>query len=374
MLMTTTCSSNCKMAVASASMAECIVVGAPPQTAYAADLPASPTLWPTSLSTRCDLSHGFTPLALSNVNITGGIGQQRDGKAISADDAEYEHVQISCSLTGPACCTSLQQLTDRTPEHCWIQHESGGVKAIFLDYDGTLREFEARPEQAVPTPEIMELLRTLDSRSDLIAHIISGRDAAFLQAHFGSLNRFTLIAEHGYQILKPSSGTWELFQDSAYHDGPGSIWKAVVQPVMAAFVTDVPQSHIEEKATALVWHYREACQDQAKAAAESLFESLEEIRRKERLGNIKISHGHKIVEVSYKKVNKGLVIDRLCKERCQAGQPFGAVLAVGDDKTDEFMFAAAPKDALTVKVGPGDTQARFRIPSPAAVRDLLRSL
>jgi len=309
-----------------------------------------------------------------HLDLQDGIGQQRDNETTALDDAEPVDVRLSSSSTVPPCFQSLQQLSDRAPEHCWIQHESGGAKALFLDYDGTLREFEARPEQAVPTPEIMELLSTINSRNDLVAHIISGRDAAFLQTHFGSLSRFTLIAEHGYQIWKPSNCAWELFQDAAYHDGPGSIWKAVVHPVMAAFVANVPRSHIEEKATALVWHYREACQEQAKAAAESLLESLEEVRRKERLGNIKIAHGHKIVEVSYKKVNKGLVLDRICKERSQAGRPFKAVLAVGDDKTDEFMFAAAPKDALTVKVGPGDTQARFRIESPAAVRDFLRSL
>ena len=55
---------------------------------------------------------------------------------------------------------------------CWI----AGVllldccwKALFLDYDGTLREFEDRPEQAVPTAELR--LGKLGSRKKALGHV-----------------------------------------------------------------------------------------------------------------------------------------------------------------------------------------------------------
>ena len=35
--------------------------------------------------------------------------------------------------------------------------------------------------------------------------------------------------------------------------------------------------------------------------------------------------------------------------------------AIGDDRTDEDLFGALPTEAITIKVGPGDTKARFRV-------------
>ncbi len=51
--------------------------------------------------------------------------------------------------------------------------------------------------------------------------------------------------------------------------------------------------------------------------------------------------------------------------------PNWQVLCAGDDVTDETMFRAASENDLSIKVGPGDTAARFRISSPTAFRRLL---
>jgi trehalose 6-phosphate synthase/phosphatase len=47
---------------------------------------------------------------------------------------------------------------------------------------------------------------------------------------------------------------------------------------------------------------------------------------------------------------------------------------MGDDRTDEDLFAAVPPEAITIRVGPGLTRARFRLDSVPAVRSLLRIL
>jgi len=100
-------------------------------------------------------------------------------------------------------------------------------------------------------------------------------------------------------------------------------------------------------------------------------ERLEALRSREGLGDVRITHGQKIVEVSFRGVNKGTMLRRLCEERRNAGRPFEAVLAVGDDKTDEFMFSSAPPDSMTIKVGDGDSQAKFRVSSPSELRNFL---
>ncbi len=48
-------------------------------------------------------------------------------------------------------------------------------------------------------------------------------------------------------------------------------------------------------------------------------------------------------------------------------------LYMGDDATDEDAFRALA-DGVTVRVGAGDTAARYRVPDPAGAYDLLRTL
>ena len=45
-----------------------------------------------------------------------------------------------------------------------------------------------------------------------------------------------------------------------------------------------------------------------------------------------------------------------------------------DDRTDEDLFVSLPPAAISVKVGPGGTRARFRLDSTSAVRALLQML
>jgi trehalose 6-phosphate synthase/phosphatase len=43
----------------------------------------------------------------------------------------------------------------------------------------------------------------------------------------------------------------------------------------------------------------------------------------------------------------------------------------GDDRTDEDLFARLPETAWTVHVGDRPSRARFRLPGPPRVQDLL---
>ena len=45
-----------------------------------------------------------------------------------------------------------------------------------------------------------------------------------------------------------------------------------------------------------------------------------------------------------------------------------------NDRTDEDLFTSLPPDAISVKVGPGSTRARFRLESTSSVRSLLQML
>jgi len=263
-----------------------------------------------------------------------------------------------------------QRLDAQALQGLWPQ--TNKTKAIFLDYDGTLREFESQPELAVPTPELHRLLSALNDRHDLVVHIISGRDAEFLNQHFSVYSRIKLIAEHErrvagrFQIWRPdSASSW------AQSSRSSSSWKPLVRREMSNFQID--GCVIEEKASGLVWHYRGAAEDLGVTTAASLVERLEQLKTASAL-DVKITSGSKIIEVACRNVTKGDVMRRICDDRAALQEPFEAVLVAGDDVSDESMFLAAAQDFVTVKVGDADSHAKFYVPSPAELRSLLWQL
>jgi len=293
--------------------------------------------------------------------VEGGVelSPPRDGIGHRASDTSRS----------PPPTRPLRHLEERQLEEFWPS--TNGLKALFLDYDGTLREFEARPEQAVPTTEIRELLTAINAREDFVPHIISGRNASFLEAHFGGFSRFTLVAEHGFQIWRADSQSWALWDGTTNHE----TWKCAIRSEMANFVGETPGSHLEEKASSLVWHYREVNSDvKAEEKALAVIARLGRLVEDGCLSDVRISHGHKIVEASYQKVRKGPVMRKLCEEKALFGEPYVGVLTAGDDVSDESMFDAAASDYLTIKVGAAETSARFRVESPADLRAFLWKL
>ena len=54
--------------------------------------------------------------------------------------------------------------------------------------------------------------------------------------------------------------------------------------------------------------------------------------------------------------------------------PGAAVLAMGDDSTDEDIFHAVPETAYSIKIGLTSTRARFTLPDTREALTLLESL
>lgn len=267
----------------------------------------------------------------------------------------------------------LRQLQDHDWRMAAFLRHGGPPKALFLDYDGTLREFEARPELAVPTPELHSLLAALSDREDLAVHIISGRDAHFLITHLGCHGRLTLIAEHERRL----AGRFQVWRPDAEVAWGGrradaQEWWTPARRELNRATASAAGSQVEEKASSLVWHYRGVADVEAgEAAAGLLAARLERLKRLRRFRDFRVSLGHKTVEVSCRSVTKGEVMRRICDTRTRFGQPFEAVMVAGDDVSDESMFEVALEDTLTVKVGEDKTSARYRVDSPGHLREFL---
>jgi trehalose 6-phosphate synthase/phosphatase len=85
---------------------------------------------------------------------------------------------------------------------------------------------------------------------------------------------------------------------------------------------------------------------------------------------VEILAGNRVIEIRPYGVHKGRIVPALTPERLAAT----TIVAIGDDRTDEDLFNVLPPDAISIRVGPGATRARFRLDGVAAVRQLLRSL
>jgi trehalose-phosphatase len=84
---------------------------------------------------------------------------------------------------------------------------------------------------------------------------------------------------------------------------------------------------------------------------------------------VRTTHGKEVVELSVVDTDKGRALDRLREETGA-----DAVVFAGDDVTDETAFARLTPTDVGIKVGPGDTAARFRVESTTSVATVLAAL
>ena len=229
---------------------------------------------------------------------------------------------------------------------------------LFLDYDGTLREIEREPAAAEPTPPVHDLLKRLSDLSNVDVTVVSGRSRDDLQAWFGAYP-FRLIAEHGASRRQPGALVWEQLDRTVNY-----AWKKELLNILRVYEEATPGSFVEEKRSSLVWHYRKADNEFGAWKARKLTRQLAALTANQ---PIQVYHGKKIVEVCAAQVNKGAAVAQVLEEE----GPYECVVCAGDDRSDETMFELNTPGLLTVKVGDGPTQARFRLPDPARFRQFL---
>lgn len=224
---------------------------------------------------------------------------------------------------------------------------------LLLDLDGTLIPFAATTEAAVLDLEAVELLRNvLDAGVQVV--IVSGRPTASLEPFRGALDGVWWVAEHG---------SWRCGGDRCWV-GPAAAPELDELAEALRVLAMAPGVRIERKSQALCIHWRLVETDHKEAliaacelACEEWLESHEEFERLD---------GVEILEVRRRTFHKGLAVSWV-REHI----PKTRILAIGDDRTDEDMFAALRDDELAIRVGSAHTRARCWLPSHTAVRAFL---
>ena len=231
-------------------------------------------------------------------------------------------------------------------------------RIIFLDYDGTLVDFNPNVNQAYPDKELYEILTQLASDPNNRLVIISGRKHENLGEWFGDKNIY-LVAEHG---------AWFKQQGTDWHkiNGLSTSWKKEIQLELEKYVDRTPGSFIEEKTYSLAWHYRKAQPGLGEMRANELMNTLKFLATDK---GLQLLPGDKVVEVKNMEINKGKAALSLVDE-----SDYDFIMALGDDFTDEDLFKSLPDSSISIKVGTGASAAKFFVRNPKEVRGLLKAL
>jgi trehalose 6-phosphate phosphatase len=197
---------------------------------------------------------------------------------------------------------------------------------IFLDFDGTLSEIVARPDQARPSPTVWPILAELANRHDLVA-VVSGRRPEEVRA---------LIEVPGVEVF----GHYGIEESG----GEGVQSPEVLSRVNEA-VGEVAGAWVEDKGASLAVHYRAAADP---AAAEGRLRAVLQAIAHAR--GMTLLPGKMVLELAPADTpGKGSVILREARSRNLAG-----CLFAGDDRADLPAFAALDElgadGTVTVKV------------------------
>ena len=269
-----------------------------------------------------------------------------------------DFVQALLSTQKTEAARRARSLTGKAQAALVQQSRSAAHRALLLDYDGTLVPFAEEPKLAQPDAELLELLVSLAANPANEVCIVSGRPRRTLEEWFGRLP-ISLIAEHGVWLRNKNSD-WRMLRAMT------ADWKERVRPILQLYVDRLPGALLEEKEFSLAWHYRRADPEQASLRAKELVDDLAGYTRNI---DVQVFEGNKVIEVRNAGVNKGTAAMEWL-----TGHPPDFILGIGDDWTDEDLFRALPPSAFSVRVGVGNTAARYYLVNHTAVRRVLREL
>ncbi len=226
--------------------------------------------------------------------------------------------------------------------------------AIFLDLDGTIADIADRPEAVRVDASMLRILSELHRKAHRALAVISGRDIAVLDRML-------------HPLVLPVSGVHGLQRRDA-----GGVIRSAQPPdissiayVLEKTLAATPGVLIERKAGAVAVHYR-LHPEMERRCREVVLEVLRQ------RSEFRLLEGKKVLELAPRGASKGRVIEAFLQEPPFAGR---TPLFAGDDLTDEDGFRAVnQRGGVSIKIGAGETAARYRAESARDFRHWLGKL
>jgi trehalose 6-phosphate synthase/phosphatase len=141
-----------------------------------------------------------------------------------------------------------------------------------------------------------------------------------------------------------------------------STWRRGVDSILEQFAASTPGARIERKTASVAWHYRQADAEFGARQAHELRMLLGDALSNQPL---EVLEGKKVIEIRLRGVSKALVAHHT------KFPGHHAVVAIGDDRTDEDLFHALPPGAVTIAVGNAPTRAAHQVADHRGVRRIL---
>lgn len=210
-----------------------------------------------------------------------------------------------------------------------------------VDFDGTIAAIVERPDQARPDPAAVRALASLAASSTVDVVVISGRALPDLQDRLGHVPGAVLIGEHGNDTGQQHQADARLEDAKSFLSGLGRRFDTTV----------------EIKARSAAFHTRTL--DRLNAAKVGPL-----IREWAVHHSATLLEGKEVFELTVAAKNKGDAI-------AEMSDRYGAVVYIGDDATDETVFRVLRSHDVGIKVGDGDTAARYRVGDVPEVVELL---
>jgi trehalose 6-phosphate phosphatase len=223
--------------------------------------------------------------------------------------------------------------------------------AFFLDIDGTLLDIEGHPDHVRIGRAELDLVDGLYRATHGALALVSGRPLAGIDDLFHPL-KLPIAGQHGAE-RRDARGKRHRhrFPVEALHRAAAPVRKFAARNEGLVF---------EDKGASVALHYRLA--PQLEAAAKAVVEDA----ARSAGGAIEVQVGKMVFELKPAGVDKGAAIERFMHD-----EPFVGRIPVflGDDVTDEYGFRVINRlGGHSVKIGEGETAARWRLANPAAAK------
>jgi trehalose 6-phosphate phosphatase len=228
--------------------------------------------------------------------------------------------------------------------------------AFFLDFDGTLADFNDDPAAVVLPERERATLRALAEAANGAVAIVSGRAIADIDRMLDPLE-LPVAGVHG---LERRGADGKVFR-AALPQAP----IAAVRTRLQALARLHSGLLVEEKPGSVALHFRRRpeLEPQCLEIARGIVEAHKQLQA---------VHGKMVIEFKAGRATKADAVAAFLKEK-----PFGErrPFFAGDDATDENVFARmAEWRGVSVKVGPGATAAAYRAAGIDAFRGWLADL
>jgi trehalose 6-phosphate phosphatase len=217
--------------------------------------------------------------------------------------------------------------------------------AFFFDFDGTLTELAETPGATILEDRTRQALELLFRAASGAVAIVTGREIESIDAFLSPLH-LPAAGVHGFERRNGvRTVSAQVAEDSAAR---------AFESILRSLASHNPGLLLEKKRGALALHYR--LRPELEALCLSLVEDAAAA-----LPQTVLTRGKMVIETRFHTATKGTAINDFLQEL-----PFRGRIPIfaGDDVTDEDAFAAVNAlDGLSIKVGPGNTEARFRVSS-----------